>query len=204
MVEHLSSRVTTDASFDSLYIARNLQQDRSAFVAAEVHLFAYLSCILWLYRYGSTADWGYSFVGTNQGAPYSLAIGSALDEMLRRGILVREGRHMRLSARGELCLRPFENMTINKGRVECIRGACGATAAMSRGMVNGALSEEPELRRARTTPANRPLLEGAGHSQLFEHLDALRRGLGGKDEDLRVPAVVWLSALHEVGGQRNR
>lgn len=193
--------INPDAAFDSLFVARCLQEDRSRFVPAEVHLFAYLGCLLWLYRKNSTADWGYSFVGTDLGAPYSLAIGTALDEMLRRSVLVRDQEGLTVSASAASRLGLFENMALNKPRLECLRAACASTAALSPGIINSALSEEPELRRARTTPANRPLLEDLAQSQLFGHFGALRKGLKYQDVDLRVPAIVWLSALHQLSRQ---
>lgn len=194
----VSSRVNPYAAFDSLFVVRHLQEDRSKFVLAEVHLFAYLGCLLWLYRNNNTSDWGYSFVGTDLGAPYSVALGTALDEMLRRGVLVRDQEGLTVSTAAVSRLRLFEDMELNSPRLECLRAACASTAALSPGIINNALSEEPELRRARATPANRQLLEDLAQSQLFEHFGALRKCLMGRDVDLRVPAVVWLSALNQL------
>ena len=115
--------------------------------------------------------------------------------------MVRDQEGLTLSASAANRLRLFENMELNKSRLECLRAACASTAALSSGIINSALSEEPELRRARATPANRPLLEDLAQSQLFEHFEALRQGLKEQDVDLRVPAVVWLSALHQMSRQ---
>lgn len=71
-----------------------------------------------------------------------------------------------------------------------------STSAFSAGMVVGALSQEPELRRARAVPSNRPLLEDAAQEQLYEQFDALRQALRNENIDLRVPSVVWLAALY--------
>jgi hypothetical protein len=53
-------QLNPDASFDSVFMASSLRRDTGTFAAAEIHLFAYLACILWLYRERSLADWGYT------------------------------------------------------------------------------------------------------------------------------------------------
>lgn len=195
------SGMNPDAAFDSLFVAGRLQQENLRFVPAAVHLFAYLGCLLWIYRNGNTADWGYSFVGTELGAPYSVEIATALEEMLRRGVVIGGRKGLVVPDTAASRLQPFENMSLNQDRLECLRAACACTTALSPGIINSALTEEPELRRARITPVNRPLLEDLALSRLFEHFEALRKGLKGRDSDLRVPAVVWLSALHSLSGK---
>jgi hypothetical protein len=63
-------------------------------------------------------------------------------------------------------------------------------------MVGNALSQEPELRRAQALPATRLLLEESAQVQLYTQFDALRQALSQQSDDLRLPAVVWLSALY--------
>ena len=191
--------INPNAALDALVVGRSLGEDGGSLLKSDVHLFAYLACLLWLYRDNSLSEWGYSFVGTELGAPYSVAISDALEEMNRRNVLVRTPAGLVVSRAAVVRLRPFEEMAVNRSRLECLQAACSSVAALPRGMINGALSEEPELRRARVTPANRPLLEQAARARLFEQFRVLRGELGGRDADLRVPAVVWLSALNEVG-----
>ena len=191
--------INPNAALDAFVVGRSLGEDGATLVASDVHLFAYLACLLWLYRDNRLSEWGYSFVGTELGAPYSVAIGDALEEMTKRSVLVRKSAGLVVSSSAVPRLRRFEEMAVNRSRIECLHAACSSAAALPRGMINGALSEEPELRRARVTPANRPLLERVARVQLFEQFRVLRTELGGRDGDLRVPAVVWLSALNEVG-----
>ena len=71
-------RLNPEATFDCLLVAERLRREAGTFTAPELHLFSYLGCLLWLYRGNIAADWGYSFVGTELGAPFSLDIDYAL------------------------------------------------------------------------------------------------------------------------------
>jgi hypothetical protein len=188
-------RLNPDATFDGIFMASDLQRDTGTFAAAELHLFGYLACLLWLYRERTLADWGYSFVGTELGAPFSLEIDSAIKELVERGYFVRVQDRLRMSSAAEQYLSEFRALDLNVHRVECLAAACSSTSAFSVGMVGSALAQEPELRRARALPISRPLLEEAAQSQLYEQFEALRDGLK-QSIDLRVPAFVWLAALY--------
>jgi hypothetical protein len=189
-------QLNPDATFDCLFMADRLERDTGTFAFAELHLFAYLACLLWLYRQGTMADWGYSFVGTELGAPFSLDIDTAIRELRERGYLIRVQDRLRVSDTAEPLLQDFLGLALNGERIECLHAACSSLSAFSSGMVGTALAQEPELRRARAVPSNRPLLEDAAQSQLYEQFNALNRVLTGKEIDLRVPAVVWLDALY--------
>ncbi len=186
-----------DATFDCLFVADRLRQETGTFTPAELHLFGYLGCLLWLYRQRVVADWGYSFVGTELGAPFSFDIDAAATELLTRGYFVRAQDRLRTSDLADQFLPELVQLTLNKDRVECLRAACASIAAFSVGIVGNALAQEPELRRARAVPLSRPLLEEAAQSRLYEHFERLRRALLQHGDDLRLPAVVWLTALYK-------
>lgn len=189
-------RLDPNATFDCLLVARRLQAQGAAFTGPELHLFAYLACLLWLYRRHIVTDWGYSFVGTELGAPYSQEIDSALKELLGRGFFRRVHDRLQLTAMADQALDEFASLEMNRERGECLNAACASIAAFSLGMVTSALAQEPELSRAKALPASRLLLEDAAQSQLYVQFEALRSNLGQRTNDLRLPAVVWLSALY--------
>ncbi len=56
------------AAFDALQIIASLQSIYRNVAEAEVHLFAYLSCLLSLYSGQPVGDWGYDFAGTTTGS----------------------------------------------------------------------------------------------------------------------------------------
>jgi len=192
------TRLNPDATFDCLFLANRLHIQRASVSAQEIHLFAYLACLLWLYRQRAVSDWGYAFVGTELGAPFSRDIDVALKELLERGYLRKV--HDRVSPT-EFANQPLRDLTelgMNQDRTECLRAACSSTAAFSVGMVSNALAKEPELSRAKAIPSSRLLLEDAARSQLYVQFEALRTALHQRSNDLRLPAVVWLSALYRL------
>jgi len=192
-------RLNPDATFDCLFVANRLQIQRSSFSVQEVHLFTYLACLLWLYRERVVSDWGYEFVGTELGAPFSREIDTALKELLARGYFRKIHDHIRLTELAEQPLHDLSELTINQERSECLQAACSSTAVFSVGMVSSALAKEPELMRAKALPSSRLLLEDSARSQLYVQFDALRKAVSQRSNDLRLPAVVWLTALYRFG-----
>lgn len=189
-------RLNPDATFDCLFLASCAQSQAGNFSSQEIHLFAYLACLLWLYRERTVADWGYGFVGTELGAPFSLEVDSSLKELFERGYLKKFDERIAITESAVEPLAELTKLTVNQERLECLRAACSSTAAFSVGMVSSALSKEPELSRSKALPSSRLLLEDAARAQLFEQFSALRSALQGRSSDLRLPAVVWISALY--------
>lgn len=187
------------ATFDCLFVARHLQQQNGSFSIPELHIFAYLACLLWLYRNQPITDWAYTFVGTELGAPFSQDIDAAANEFLERGLFHRTHERLRMSELAERRLHAYEQLDLNLGRVECLQASCASTSALSIGMVCTALANEPELKRSNTIPASRQLLEELARSQLYSQFGALHKAFYGRSDDLRMPAVTWLTALYSSG-----
>lgn len=68
-------------------------------------------------------------------------------------------------------------------------------------MVSSALARDPELARARKVPMTRSLLEEVAVTELYGQFSVIQRNLRFEYDDLRVPAVVWLSALQSLDAQ---
>ena len=117
-------RLNPDAAFDCLFMADRLGRESGMFTKAELHLFGYLACLLWLYRRRTLSDWGYSFVGTELGAPFSLDIDTAIWELYERGYFVRALDRLRVSATAQEQLQEFLELSLNKERGECLYAAC--------------------------------------------------------------------------------
>ena len=193
-------RLNPYAAFDCLSIALRLQQPRGAFAAPEVHLFAYLSCLLWLYSSNSVTDWGYDFVATELGAPFSLDLDAALKQLTDSGCIVRTEDRLMVGESAGRHLDDYSRLTINRDRLQCLDAACATLSAFSLGMVTNALGSEPELSRAQELRISRRLLEETGRAQLYEQFSTLRGCLHERTSDLRLPAVVWLTALYRSQG----
>ena len=113
-------QLNPDATFDCLFVGHRLQARVGSFANAELHLFAYLSCLLWLFRRRIVADWGYEFVGTELGAPFSRHIDLAVTELLGRGYFLRVGDRLYMSELAERRLADFGQLSLNRDRAECL------------------------------------------------------------------------------------
>lgn len=191
-------RTNHNATYDCLFVSDFLQKHCGSFTAAEIHLFVYLSCLLWMYRERALADWGYDFVSTELGAPYSQETDLAINELLDRGLLHRSQKQLCITERARDVLGDFSQLAIYGDRTECLYAACSNVVAFSVGMVGSALSHEPELSRSQKLPINRRLLEEPARIQLYEQFEALRMALNQQSNDLRMPSIVWLSALYQA------
>ena len=185
----------SDATFDFLILASRMQKRNDSFVIPEIHLFAYLSCLLWLYRCQAVSDWGYSFVGTEFGAPFCVEIDSAATDLLERGYIQRIDGRFQITELAKQRIEIFTTLEMNFDRLECLNAACSSTSFLSTGMVRHAMLQEPELRRSQDRPSSRKLLEESAISQIYAQFDVLKSAIARPTNDLRLPAVVWLTAL---------
>ena len=190
-------RFNPEAALDCLFLLQKLDANSKGVSAQEIHLFAYLGCLLWVYRENLVADWGYQFVGTELGAPFSIEIDAALDGLLARGFIVRARDHYILASHASRTLDSLKSLELNASRIECLEAGCASISAFSVGMVNFALGREPDLQRAKAMPATRLLLGDAATEILFKQFSALKAALQDRGTDLRLPAVVWLTALYQ-------
>lgn len=183
------------ATYDCLFVGVRIQRRLGAFAVAEIHLLAYLGCLLSLYKKTPIADWGYNFIGTEVGAPYSQTIDLSIRGLVERQ-LFREHQD-RLIATPEAFreLEFLNTLGFYHDRNDCLNGACASILAFSVGIVREALSQEPELNRAKALASTRELLDGPGLQLLYEQFEALTMGLGTQFGDLRVPSIAWLTAL---------
>lgn len=191
-------QLNPSATYDCLFIGSYLQRRGNGFSATELHLLSYLSCLLSLYRQMPIADWDYTFVGTEFGAPFSKKIDEAVNELLERNFFQREENRLQITERAEEYARQLSQFLSNQDRTVCLEAACASITAFSIGMVCNALSQEPDLRRAQDTPTDRFLLEDPATSQLYQQFDMLRHALNQQSNDLRMPAVVWLETLYRA------
>jgi hypothetical protein len=189
-------QINPDATFDCLFIAQSLQKQSASVSPQETYLFAYLACLLWIYDEKPATDWGYSFVGTDLGAPFSQDIDYATKELVERGYFRKAHERIQMTEFAEKALQDLMQLSLNHGRIKCLQAACATTAAFSVGMVSNALSNEPDLRRSQALRSSRFFLEKPAQSQLYLQFNTLRQALPHDNVDLRVPAVLWLTALY--------
>ncbi|HAM21606.1 MAG TPA: hypothetical protein DCQ04_04900 [Actinobacteria bacterium] len=188
-----------DAYFDALSICDRLQPILGQVATSEVHLIAYLSCLLALYRGRAVGNWGYKFAVTKEGYPYSPDVQAAVDTLLHQGVLVADADSFLMVTRSgteELAL--LRSLGAFRERDEYINGACGSTLALPTGTIRDAVAHAPDVRGALRMGQTRLLLTQSGQNLLYDQFAALSQAVGIDVADLMVPAVVWLIYLLEA------
>jgi hypothetical protein len=188
-----------EAAFDALAIIASLEPTVGRVLPSEVHLFAYLACLLSLYSGNPVADWGYPFTGTTEGSPFSASVNDALT-ILRVGDTTGLG----LSDSGSDEYALLRTLPRNTKREEFIAGACSSVLALPVPLVRAAMHHEPALRRVTALAAARPLLERVDVEALYEQFQALASVVGTEIRDIMVPAVAWLTYLVRAAAKESR
>ena len=186
-------------TIDCLFTASRLQRQFGGFAAGELHLFAYIGCLLSLYRKRPFAEWGYVFVSTEFGAPFSRWIENSIQQLLQRGAFVERPDRLQIVPVAANTLTDLLRLEMYRERLECLNAAVSTASSFSPGIVRTAISNEPELLRTRELHTCRTLLEEPARELIYEQFQALHEAVGGESTDLRIPAVAWLTALFNLG-----
>jgi hypothetical protein len=190
--------VSAAATFDALWLADALQRSVDGGSRAELHTLAYLGCLLAVFDGRAPAWWAYRFTATRAGAPFAQALSEGVDAAEQAGMFRRRGHVLRLTDRGRRELDVTAGWPLNARRVRYLDAASATALAIPLPSVADALSFEPGLRRALRFVKVRALLDEAGLALLEAQFAALESALAQQpraEEDLMVPAVVWLTYL---------
>ncbi len=191
---------THQSYFDALNVCDRLQRSVGSVATAEIHLFAYIACLLSLYRGRPVGEWGYHFAVTNEGYPYSPEIDSALRSLTaNRSILVAKDDFLMLSQIGGDEIAELNSLATLRDRIPFLESACECALILPIGSIRTALAQEVNIRGALLLAQARLLLTGVELDLLYEQFEVLTKAIGVNVDDLMVPAVVWITYLSEVG-----
>ena len=196
--------MSPEAAFDTLAIVASLEPTVGRVLPSEVHLFAYLGCLLSLYSGHPVADWGYAFTGTIEGSPFSAAVNEAVGVLRSSSDLLSDLTGLGLSESGRAEYDLLRTLPRNASREEFVLGACSSVLALPVPLVRSAMQQEPALRRVTALAASRPLLEGVDLDALYEQFQALASVIGTEISDVMVPAVAWLTYLVRTAAGESR
>lgn len=195
----MMARYATYATYDALYITRHLGLGNENVTLPEIHVFAYLACLLAVYDGRPVSTWGYNFVATESTAPFTNEMLEATDALVSAGLLARDERLFSTTDGGAEELERWQRLQRFKARTRYLRGATGTAAALPINAVTEGLSNDPQISVANYLQSPRPLLDDAGLTALHSQFRALESALGKDVSDLMVPAIVWITYLLEVG-----
>src|SRR6266481_2602955 len=134
------------ASFDFLFLSEHLSLKLGSVFSGEIHLFAYLGCLLSLFDCQPVAEWGYSFAGLESGAPFSPELQEACNQFEQAGFLGRADESIAITELGKQQLMFLNTLKTFVARKPYLSAACGSLLSFPVGMVRSALSMEPGLR----------------------------------------------------------
>lgn len=168
----------------------------------EIHTFAYLGCLMSVFRGEPASDWNYSFTAVPPTLPYSPTLETASSALLVSGKIVQEGGvsdeeslSFRLTATGRSDLQLLASLGSFAPRLPYLQAAAKTAVFTSLHAVVNSLSFEPQLARAVSLDRPRVLLTQVGAASLYEEFDALTQVLGPEHRELLVPASLYVSFL---------
>jgi hypothetical protein len=191
------------ASFDFLFLTEELSLKLGTAILGEIHLFAYLACLLSLLEGQPVAGWGYSFAGLELGSPFSPDLQDAYTELERAGFVANNDNYVGVTVLGKQQTEIFNTLEAFTSRKRYLSAACSSLLSFPVGIVRNAMSMEPGLRPVSNVGGTRPLLATASLEQLHDQFNALIKVLG-KTSDLLVPSTVWLTYLFELSSEHDQ
>jgi hypothetical protein len=193
--------VKPESHFDVLAIVDAVTTHVGSVSRGEVHMFAYLGCLMSLYRQRPAAEWGYVFGVTSHSYPYSGELDRAVDELYGGGVLAfddtADAPTLVMTSHGQQRWSMLRSLTQYEDRGKVLDAVCASVLALPLGRIRHAVSNDPEIATAATLKHDRLLMTEDFIPLLHQQFDALARSIGRTDVDLFVPAVIWLSCLSE-------
>jgi hypothetical protein len=198
------SRSNPLAYFDALAISVKLQQTFDRTAISEVHLFAYLACLLSLYRGCAASDWGYEFVATENGSPFSADLEEAIVSLVLEGLGEQSDRYLVVTVEGQSVCAELSDFERNRRREEFLSAACASVLALPLGTIRSAMVTDHDMKLATELRDTRRLLTETAVEDLHDAFSALSDEIGIHVRDLMVPAVVWLNYLAQIEREATR
>ena len=162
----------------------------------EAHLYAYLGCILGLFKGRAVGDWGYRFAVTSEGFPFSVEFEAARSNVVARGLVDEDGAGLMDPRRPELTAELHILLSVGSwlDRRQWLSAATQCALALPVGSIRHAIGKTPGLTTAVRLGQRRHLLQADDIDLLYEEYETVSSVLGADVKDLLSPAVIWLSA----------
>ena len=189
--------IQSEARTDCFLIVNALISQNNQMMRSELHLIAYMSCLLHIFKSGTFLDWGYPFYGTEDGAPFSDELEAVFSSLLDSGQILPTGESYVATINFCSVATKISTLGTVAPRLECIQASMASVCYFGSGIVREALEQEPVLRRARTAGTRRKLLAEEGLGSLYFHFKFIKERLPEMN-DLRASSLLWISSLYET------
>lgn len=188
--------IVPEAYFDAVAIMADAPDSVVPMTVIESHLYAYLGCILGLFKGQAVSDWGYPFAVTSEGFPFSVQFERARSIVVARGLVDEDGQGMMTARRDELAAEIDSLLTMGSwvDRRLWLRAATQCALALPVGSIRHAIGQTPGLAASVRLGQRRHLLQADDIDLLYEEYGIVSSVLGADVKELLSPAVIWLSA----------
>jgi hypothetical protein len=187
----MSTQVIPEAFFDSLSLAHKLDNFLDGFKLQEIHLFAYFSSILFLYRGNLVSDWQYKFTVDSNGYPFSSEINEATTRHIQNGIFEFQNNYYTITARGADEFSRFSSLKIFAKREEFLTASCTTSILVPYSETERALLNDSEIEKVKSLH-NESWLD---QSKIYQKFQEISQSVGISADDLLIPAVTWVNYL---------
>jgi len=186
-----NKQILPETFYDSLSISNKLGDTLVNFKKEEIHLFAYFSSILFLYKGNPVADWKYSFVLDFKGYPFSDELNEAIKRHKLNGNLKEGSIFLELTSRGSKEFNIFKEMPNISSREKYIKAACSTNIILPYSKTIRALLNDPEIEKMKITSSKQNLdLDSA-----YQQFKILSEAIGIHTNDLIIPAITWINYI---------
>lgn len=188
--------IVPEAYFDALAIIGDAPASTMPMTVIETHLYAYLGCILGLFKGQAIGDWGYPFAVTSEGFPFSVQFENARSMVVARGLADEDGEGMLTTRHDEMSAEIASLLTFGSwsDRRLWLRAATQCALALPVGSIRHAISQTPGVATSVRLGQRRQLLQADDIDLLYGEYQIVSSVLGTDVHDLLSPAVIWLSA----------
>jgi len=187
------------AYFDVLALGERMSALVEGFSRPEMHLFAYAACLLSLYEGQPASEWGYEFVSSENGLPFSPEIDAAIDAAFGLGLLHTHGALIVVTKEGNTELADLLQLQGTKLRDRYLAGAADALLVFNPGNIREAFNYDPAISYLKKGNRTDWVLTSPVVDRLYNNFQQLRAALAYDAHDLSVPLVSWLRYLIQIG-----
>lgn len=182
-----------EAVYDCLVAVNELGKPFDGVSRLEIQRFAFLACILSVYKKNPASEWGYQFARTPFGTPFSRHINDAYDFLVSAGkAVVNDKMRMSLTSAGEQLVGQIGSLQECRRRYPFLKSAATSFLVVPPGTLMRGLENEPTTSASETRASGAMLLDGPALTLLYDVFSGLT-AVFPNSEDLLTPSVAWLT-----------
>jgi hypothetical protein len=184
-------QVSPEAFFDSLSLAKKLDDFLDGFKIEEIHLFAYFSLILHVYNGGDSSSWGYGFIVDERGYPFSDVLSDAIDRHIKNNIFEKKIDYYIITGRGVNEFNRFKNLLDFASREKMVNASCMTGILIPFSETRKALLNDPNLSKTKVLGGKRAI-----DDTIYVRFQEISKAIGAPIDDVIIPAISWINYIN--------